>query len=129
MQEVFEKFGPRPPRSTCSTPPLRWDLCGREQQLALALGAAPPREWWFPGAGPNLQRRKGQEFHEALLSVTAPYALLLCKVLRDYRKAVLKDVASSNTLTWSNATGLLAQGAAFHGDTTSESESDSSSDA
>ena len=60
--------------------------------------------------------------HAAILQVTAAFALILCKNLRDYRRAVMQDVAQANTMTWSNAARLLAPGAALDGDTSSDSD-------
>ena len=122
LEDIFKRFAPRPDKSSRNSPPLTWRGCPRATQLSLALGSAPPPTWWFPSTQSQLQLRAHQAMHAAILQVTATFALILCKNLRDYRRAVLQDVAQANTMTWSNAARLLAPGAALDGDTSSDSD-------
>ena len=122
LEDIFKRFAPRPARSAQSAPPLTWHRCPRATQLSLALGSAPPDSWWFLGTKPHSQLRVHRAMHAAILQVTAAFALILCKNLRDYRRAVMQDVAQANTMTWSNAARLLAPGAALDGDTSSDSD-------
>ena len=122
LEDIFKKFAPREARSAQSAPPLTWHRCPRATQLSLALGSAPPDSWWFLGTKPHSQLRVHRAMHAAILQVTAAFALILCKNLRDYRRAVMQDVAQANTMTWSNAARLLAPGAALDGDTSSDSD-------
>ena len=71
-------------------------------------------------------------FSTEVQQTAARFALVLCKTLRDYNKAVLEDIESSRAITWPTVHGLWADpawnlGVPFLGDSPSEdSDSDSS---
>jgi len=127
MERIFSVYLPR---THASQIPLRWRDCPRPIQLRLALGSAPPAAWLFPQDGGKVSSR--HLFSTEVQQTAARFALVLCKTLRDYHKAVLEDIESGRAISWPTVHGLWADpawnlGVPFLGDSPSEdSDSDSS---
>ena len=87
-------------------PKPNWDTLDIDLKVSLALGSMPPSTWWFPGLTPKQQRESRQRCHQALVEASSAFALQICQALRDYRKAVVRDLELGSTATWDHIVSL-----------------------
>ena len=107
MCAIFDKYGPSIPETgkrdndrqkDLETPPqlLAWPALDLTQQIQISLGTLPISTWTFPGRKAEFRKEKRTAFKQEITGRCATYALQICRVLRNYRKAVVADVQTKN---------------------------------
>ena len=64
--------------------------------MQISLGTLPISTWTFPGRKAEGSKEKRAAFKKEITGLCATYALQICRVLRNYRKAVVADVQTKN---------------------------------
>ena len=106
MGAIFQRYEPRPQTQAdqqngqqqppVQPQPLSWADLEPEQQTQVALGTALPPTWKFPGRKAKFREEKRLAFRQATMGLCATFALQICRVLRNYRKAVVADDQAKN---------------------------------
>ena len=107
MCAIFDKYGPSIPepgkpnndrQKDFQAPPqqLKWTAPDLTQQMQISLGTLPMSTWTFPGRKAEVCKEKRAAFKKEITGLCATYALQICRVLRNYRKAVVADVQTKN---------------------------------
>ena len=69
-------------------------------QIKLASGTQlPSSSWFFTGHKAKLRRQQRPRSHQQVVETCAAFSLLICRILRNYKKASDADVIE-NAGTW-----------------------------
>ena len=128
MEALFTRFQPRHrgAASTSHHPMQTWAGFPSDLQLCSALGAPCPPDWSFPGRKPKDRRAKRDHFQQSVLQLCSAFALQICRVLREYKRAVAIDLEGGHH-DWESVARTMEWGPDFS-EPQSDDEADEASD-